>query len=518
LVAAGAVQSDVATAILRGCLAQQDVGRAKAFLDTLPGSLCDEAHRDFLWGAYWRSQGNFVEAETWLKRALDARPGHELARVELTALFEDRCQFDRALPECVELAIRSRGSEPATIRLVRVLRAQARLQEARALLAPLAAVPQPADVVLFEMAWIELESGDCERAERLLRRLPFGEATFRALYPLALVTLSLRAKGAEAERLSGEFAARTDRSTRILDLRFRLANNGNDLAARDELQRLERRGASAAPKDFLGPSDPGPGSPDDSSAATAGDLYARHCSACHGAAGEGHGPASRHLFPRPQPLRTGRSRLVSTRNAAPTLEDLEQVLAQGMPGTAMPSFKSLTESQRGLLAREVLRLRREGAREQVLRALRDAGEEADESEVRRTVEVLTTPGEPVAVPRSWHSSPQVAARGRQSYVLLACNKCHGDDGTGTGGVPLFDDQGEPTRARDLVSEPFKGGHEPRSIYLRIAAGMPGTHHPAVGDLPEQQLADLVVYVSSLARTPQRVLTNFERRVVADRRE
>jgi len=518
LTAAGAAPCDVATAVLRGCLAQQDARRAKAFLENLPGDFQDEAHRDFLWGAYWRSQGNSEEAETRLRRALDARPGHELARLELTALFEDRCQFDRALPECVELAIRSRGSAPATIRLVRVLRAQGRLQEARALLTPFASAPQPAEAVLFEMAWIELESGNAAEAERRLRQLPFGEATFRPLYPLALVTLSFRAKGLQAERLSDKFAARTDRNARLRDLRFRLANNPRDLPARDELQRWERQGAAPSPENTVGPWDLGPERPGDSSAATAGELYRQHCSACHGASGDGHGPASRHLFPRPRSLRTSRCILVSTRNAAPTLKDLEKVLAEGMPGTAMPAFRSLTESQRGVLAQEVLRLRREGVREQLRRTLCDEGEEIDETEIRRMVELITTAGECVPVPRNWPDLPTAAARGRQSYVALACDKCHGDDGTGAGGVSLFDDQGEPARARDLVHEPLKGGHDPQSIYLRIAAGMPGTHHPAVSNLPEQQLLDLVQYVRSLARQPPRMTTSFERRVLADRRD
>jgi cytochrome c553 len=221
------------------------------------------------------------------------------------------------------------------------------------------------------------------------------------------------------------------------------------------------------------------------------------------------------LFPRPRSLRTSRCILVSTHSAVPTLEDLEKVLAEGMPGTAMPAFRSLTESQRGLLAREVLRLRREGAREQLLRTLRDEGEEIDETEIRRMVERMATAGECVEVPRNWPDLRQAAVRGRQSYVALACDKCHGDDGTGAGGVSLFDEQGEPARARDLVHDPFKGGHDPQSVYLRIAAGMPGTHHPAVSGVPEQQLLDLVQYVRSLARQPPRRTTSFERRVLAD---
>lgn len=515
LVAAGASPSDAATAILRGCLAQGNDKSAKAFLDKLPSDRPDEAHRDYLWGVYWRSQGEFGPSESRLKQALEASPGHELARDELAALLFDRGEFDRALREYAELAIRSGGTERARIGLARLLRAQGRLEDARTVLAPLDAEPAVSDSVQFEMAWIELESGNAEEAERRLRRLPLDEASFRATYSVALITLGLRAKGVEARRLFEKSAARNRRTSRISDLEARLANNPRDSAALDELRRLQRQKAAIPKEEAFGPGDLGPEVPGDPPTATAADLYARHCGACHGAEGDGYGPAARHLFPRPTSLRTGRSVLVSTLNAAPTLEDLEDVLRRGMPGTSMLPFESLTQPQLRLLALEVLRLRREGVREQVVRAMRQEGEEPEEADLQRAVEVSTNPGAPIRVPQEWHDDPQAVARGRQSYRTLGCNKCHGDDGRGVAGEPSFDDQGEPRRPRDLVYEPFKGGHEPKSIYLRIAAGMPGTPHPAALNFPQEQLTDLVEYVRSLARTPQRVLTNFERRVRDD---
>jgi len=515
LVAAGASPADAATAILRGWLAREDAERARAFLNGLPKDRPDEAHRDYLWGVYWRRQGDPGQSESRLKLALEANPGHELARDELAAMLADQSQFDRALHECAELAIRSGGSERARIGLARVLRFQGRLEEARAVLAPLVAEPAKADTVRFEMAWIELESGNAEEAERWIRRLPLDEASFGATYSVTLITLGLRAKGVEARRLFEKSSARNRRTSRISDLRARLADGPRDSAALDEFRRLQRQEAAMPKEEAFGPGDLGPEVPGDPPTATAADLYARHCGACHGAEGDGYGPAARHLFPRPTSLRTGRSVLVSTLNAAPTLEDLEDVLRRGMPGTSMLPFETLTDAQRRLLALEVLRLRREGVREQVLRAMRQEGEEPEEADLQRAVEVSTNPGSPIRVPQEWHDDPQAVARGKQSYLTLGCNKCHGDDGRGVAGEPSFDDQGEPRRPRDLAYEPFKGGHEPKSIYLRIAAGMPGTPHPAALNFPQEQLTDLVEYVRSLARQPQRALTNFERRVRDD---
>ena len=261
-----------------------------------------------------------------------------------------------------------------------------------------------------------------------------------------------------------------------------------------------------------------PGSPsqpaaDSSAAATAG-LYRLHCSACHGPNGDGRGQAAYHLFPRPRDLRAGRCQLVSTRSGVPTIEDIERVLELGMFGTSMQPFRDLPKPDRRLLAQEVLRLRREGVRDQIIAAFRQEGEEVDDADLRQAVERSATPGERVRVPSRWPNPGQAVAKGKASYAALGCAKCHGEDGIGAGDQSLFDDLGEPSRPRDLVHEPFKGGREPESIYLRTAAGMPGTAHPAASNLPEAELIDLVDYVRSLARPPEFQLTNHERRARA----
>jgi len=72
-------------------------------------------------------------------------------------------------------------------------------------------------------------------------------------------------------------------------------------------------------------------------------------------------------------------------------------------------------------------------------------------------------------------------------------------------------------SRDLVQDPFKGGHEPDSICLRILAGMPGSLHPATKVLTEQQCVDLVHFCRSLSRQPKRTLTNHQRFLEATQR-
>src|SRR6266581_8472270 len=72
-------------------------------------------------------------------------------------------------------------------------------------------------------------------------------------------------------------------------------------------------------------------------------VYLRHCVACHGEKGDGAGPASVWLFPRPRNFSAGLFKIKSTPGMAlPTNEDLFDTVTRGMPGSSMPSFTYLT--------------------------------------------------------------------------------------------------------------------------------------------------------------------------------
>ena len=77
------------------------------------------------------------------------------------------------------------------------------------------------------------------------------------------------------------------------------------------------------------------------------ELYRTSCAACHGAAGQGDGPLARSLNPRPVNF-TDRSRAQERSVFA-----LEQVIDQGLDGTAMASFSSLPVEDRWALAFKV---------------------------------------------------------------------------------------------------------------------------------------------------------------------
>lgn len=185
-----------------------------------------------------------------------------------------------------------------------------------------------------------------------------------------------------------------------------------------------------------------------------------------------------------------------------------------MSGTSMRSFENLSRDEQKLLAQEVRRLNRDGLREQCIDALTNEGEEIDADEVREIVDFCTTPGEVARVPQIGPADSQAILRGEDTYFKLGCDNCHGEHGSGAWDTPLFDEKGRPSPPRDLVHEPFKGGHEPESIYRRISLGMPGAPHPACSNVAEEQLIDLVHYCLSLSREPKRVLTNHQRAIRA----
>lgn len=245
---------------------------------------------------------------------------------------------------------------------------------------------------------------------------------------------------------------------------------------------------------------------------TGRELYLRDCRPCHGDDTAGQGVAARSLFPKPRNFRTGKFRLVSTENGVPTSADLNAVLTRGIAGTSMPSFRQLEEAPRGEVIGEVLRLRREGVRESVLRRLRDEDEEdeIDAEELRRLLDLQLTPGAAVAVPPLGQATEALLQRGREVFVVQNCPRCHGHDGSGDAGLYLADEEGYPTRPRNLVWEEFKGAPDLPSLYVRIRLGLPGTPMAANPNLSQQDVVSLVHYVRSLGREPKWQLTNHQR--------
>lgn len=221
-------------------------------------------------------------------------------------------------------------------------------------------------------------------------------------------------------------------------------------------------------------------------------VYDQHCAACHGVNGDGNGPASVWLFPKPRNFSAGLFKIQSTpAGTLPTDEDLFQTITRGMPGSSMPSFTYLSEAERRAVVQYVKHL--------------SAFIDNDGKRINHFEQAAQTGrlGQPVEVPPEPPATLQALTRGKELFLKLQCHTCHGETGAGDGpsAPTLKDNWGVPLPPRDFNSGPFRGGATGRDLYLRINSGLAGTPMPPFGPdvLSGEDRWALVHYIQSLRR-------------------
>ena len=226
-------------------------------------------------------------------------------------------------------------------------------------------------------------------------------------------------------------------------------------------------------------------------------LFGRHCVVCHGTDGSGYGSGSHLLFPPPRAFNSGRFKLVSTENRAPSEADLVHTLRRGMPGTSMPAFDWLPQDDLALLAGHVRELAAEGLAHRLVQEASLAGEEPLAlTAARERAEERLTPGRVLATAPPAEPTDAVLERGRALYEH-SCQVCHGADGKGRDDRPRWDDDGGLNWARDFTAGILKGGDTPADLERRIRLGIPGTAMPATPIEDPDDAAALVAWVRGL---------------------
>lgn len=287
-------------------------------------------------------------------------------------------------------------------------------------------------------------------------------------------------------------------------------------------------------------------------------LYREHCAHCHGVTGDGAGPTASFLNPYPRDYRMGAFKFKSTpKGGRPTHEDLRLILFNGIPGTAMPSFKVLPENEMDALIHYVRYLSIRGETERLLMnyvateldkesplfALGDKATEEQRTEAAGIIKSfaaevaqkwIDAEGQAVEIPapKPDRDLAQSIARGRELFYgqVATCAKCHGDSALGDGQITDWDewtkeiDPQNPTalaeylqlgalsprniRPRNLRLGVYRGGHRPIDLYWRIRNGIDGTPMPAasmkaddagpgVVGLTSDDIWSIVDYVRSL---------------------
>lgn len=223
-------------------------------------------------------------------------------------------------------------------------------------------------------------------------------------------------------------------------------------------------------------------------------LFLQHCAYCHGENGRGNGPAE--LTIKARAFGWDKFKFATTLNGVPTDENLLAVLKRGIPGSAMPAFGDLPEEQLKLLVGHVRALNYSGIYGRIeAKLLKD--DELDPISLHQQVARLMTPGDPLPIPAFPDATPESIANGKKIY-LASCANCHGLQGKGDGTQEMKDDDGKPTRPRDLTRGVYKGGNSKADLYARLMLGIPGTPMPASTTLKPNEVQDVLNYVLSLA--------------------
>jgi len=219
---------------------------------------------------------------------------------------------------------------------------------------------------------------------------------------------------------------------------------------------------------------------------TGAALYDRFCVGCHGAKGDGGGPAAPWIYPRPRDFTLAEFKWRSGRGPA-TDDDLRRAIRYGSPGTLMKAFEpELDAAQIDALVAVV----------------KDFGGDA-----------FDEPPDLVAIGTPPVVDDALLRLGKEMNDRLGCAKCHGPTGKGDGpsAPTLEDNDGLPMPTYDLTAEPLK---RPRpfaddpvrdrsieAIFAGLVTGMPSVAMPAYVDVPEADLWAVSTYYDSIRYRP-----------------
>ncbi len=226
-------------------------------------------------------------------------------------------------------------------------------------------------------------------------------------------------------------------------------------------------------------------------------TYERYCVGCHGAKGDGKGPAALFLDPKPRDFTSGTFKFASVAAGQnPRDEDLLRTVTRGLRGTAMPSFRLLSEEERRA----------------VVQYLKSFAPERWADPPGALVPRSPDPYDPArddARPVS-----EAIEKGRIAYHKNGCWQCHPayvgeDEFRAIAGRPprpepeksvLTEDVwGEWIPAPDFTRDPLRASWTVEEIYTTITAGIGGAAMPTMANaIDSEQRWQIAYFIHSLA--------------------
>ncbi|MEE8292628.1 MAG: ethylbenzene dehydrogenase-related protein [Candidatus Tectomicrobia bacterium] len=195
-------------------------------------------------------------------------------------------------------------------------------------------------------------------------------------------------------------------------------------------------------------------------------LYEERCMHCHGEAGDGQGPATEYVYPKPRDFTSGTYKFRTRHetedgNRLPSDEDIFRSIAQGLHGSSMPDWESFFTKQKIW---------------QLVHYIKTFSDLFEEDK----------PGLELDFSGAIPSSPESIAKGKQYFEEdFDCDSCHGTAGRGNGKQALEgleDDWGSRIWPANLTRPwTYRGGHTRQDIFRNISLGINGTPMPAFAD-------------------------------------
>ncbi len=212
-------------------------------------------------------------------------------------------------------------------------------------------------------------------------------------------------------------------------------------------------------------------------------IYIKRCLPCHGVQGASDGAAAVFLNPRPRDFTRGILKIKTTiLDGAPTDEDHFRIVTRGIPGTAMPSWKTLLSEEE---------------RWQVIFYEQETFFPADRRDPAKRPAPIVIPAEPPMTPESIKKGDELF------HSKGTCFICHGNAGRGDGPLApsMRDIWGNPQFPRNFTkSWQFKGGRESKDIFTRATTGIFASNMPSFKEvLTDAERWDVAHYVRSIQK-------------------
>ena len=205
-------------------------------------------------------------------------------------------------------------------------------------------------------------------------------------------------------------------------------------------------------------------------------IYEKKCYYCHGIKGDGNGSVSPRLDPKPRDFTTNEYKIRSTQlGELPTDEDIFRIITSGIEGTAMPSWKTLSEEDRW----------------QVIDYIKTFNKG-----------FLNNKREEIEIAKEIPETSETINKGEKLFMEAKCFLCHGNKGRGDGKitVTMNTEWNMPYKARDLTKRwLYKGGNSTGDIYRTISTGFNMTPMGAYKEyLSDEERWCLAHYVRSIS--------------------